>query len=121
MTLKLTKVKAGALGTIGTFSYNGQVLCFSLQGEDFLPPETYPLIYTYSPKFKRYTYELEVFHHTGIRFHPANLISELNGCIAPCANFELRQNKLYGVNSREMLGHLEDLIRKEKITKLLTE
>lgn len=73
--------------------------CFSLELPDrgnksnisCIPMGSYKCIWSYSPRFKKYTYEiLEVPKRTGIRIHSANLAgdkekgfkAQLNGCIA---------------------------------------
>ncbi len=57
-----------------------------------IPEGTYPVIWTYSPRFKREMYLLVGTEpRAGIREHPANLMgdaskgykAQLNGCIAP--------------------------------------
>jgi hypothetical protein len=47
-----------------------------------IPTGKYPILYTYSPRFKRSMLELEVPNRKGIRIHAANRGSELRGCIA---------------------------------------
>lgn len=56
-----------------------------------IPTGTYRAIWSFSPRFKRYMYELaEVPNRAGIRIHSANLMGDdtkgykrqLNGCIA---------------------------------------
>lgn len=48
-----------------------------------IPPGEYKCKYTFSPRFLKYTYEvLNVPNRSGIRIHSANLVSQLNGCIA---------------------------------------
>lgn len=48
-----------------------------------IPAGTYKVSMTFSPRFKRPMYLLQdVPKRAGIRIHPANLASQLNGCIA---------------------------------------
>lgn len=50
-----------------------------------IPDGVYKVIWTYSPSFKEYLYEIEgVKSRSGIRIHKANVASQLKGCIAPC-------------------------------------
>lgn len=52
-----------------------------------IPPNTYNMVYTYSPRFKRNLWLVEnVEGRSGIRFHAANYHHQLNGCIAPGAS-----------------------------------
>lgn len=48
-----------------------------------IPAGTYTVRMTYSPRFKRYLYEVTGVHgRAGIRIHVANWAAELHGCIA---------------------------------------
>lgn len=54
------------------------------RNESCVPIGVYSLKWTYSPGFRRRTWELtDVPGRDGIRIHPANYIRELRGCIAP--------------------------------------
>lgn len=53
------------------------------QGVSCIPCGRYLVTWTMSPRFKRCTYEVQkVPHRSGIRIHPANYASQLEGCIA---------------------------------------
>ena len=53
-------------------------------GKSCVPIGTYPLVLEYSPRFKRELWELKkVPGRSESKLHPANLASELDGCIAP--------------------------------------
>lgn len=48
-----------------------------------IPLGSYRCVWTYSPRFKRMLYLVApVLGRSGVRIHPANLASQLNGCIA---------------------------------------
>lgn len=48
-----------------------------------IPAGKYKCLWTYSPRFKKRVYLVDaVPGRSGIRIHPANLASQLNGCIA---------------------------------------
>jgi len=48
-----------------------------------IPAGKYNCYWTYSPRFKKRVYLVDgVPNRSGIRIHPANLYSQLNGCIA---------------------------------------
>lgn len=52
-------------------------------GTSCIPAGTYTVKMTYSPRFKRYLYEVQdVPGRSGIRLHVANWAAELHGCIA---------------------------------------
>ena len=66
--------------------------CFTIEppwlgnavGKSCVPIGTYPLALEYSPRFKRELWELKkVPGRSESKLHPANLASELDGCIAP--------------------------------------
>ena len=57
-----------------------------------IPDGFYNVLKTYSPKFKTMLYEVRgVRGRAGIRIHPANYSSQLNGCIA--LGMEVRNKK----------------------------
>lgn len=48
-----------------------------------IPTGTYDVVYTFSPRFLKFTYEIKnVKNRSGIRIHSANYASQLNGCVA---------------------------------------
>lgn len=48
-----------------------------------IPKGTYEVVYSMSPSFKKFTYEIKnVPGRAGIRIHPANFTRQLLGCIA---------------------------------------
>lgn len=87
-----------------------------------IPVGVYRLAFTYSPRFERYMLEItDVPDRTGIRVHSANVVYELDGCIAPCTYFTLQNNILYGTLSRSALSTLESFVRSVGITQLAVE
>lgn len=49
-----------------------------------IPEGTYKVVKTYSPRFKKKLWLVKgVPGRSGIRFHPANFVRQLQGCIAP--------------------------------------
>lgn len=50
----------------------------------YVPAGTYPLVFEYSPRFKRKLWELkDVPNRSECKIHSANYWDQLNGCIAP--------------------------------------
>ena len=83
-----------------------------------IPDGSYPIHYTYSPKFKREMLELEVPHKKGIRIHSANRGSELRGCIAiGCLNVtdEISDQIYFSKDSTDMV---ESMLWNKKNLKL---
>lgn len=91
-----------------------------------IPEGVYPVIWSYSNRLKHNTFEiLNVPNRSGIRIHPANVISELLGCIAPCRfiskNTRHTDGKIYSYYanaSREALEILETKLPKEFILEI---
>lgn len=53
-----------------------------------IPKGVYECVWSFSPTFQRYTYELrKVPNRSGIRIHSANYVRELKGCIALGTSF----------------------------------
>jgi len=47
-----------------------------------IPAGEYDVVYTWSPSFKKFTYEImNVPKRSGIRIHPVNFVSGLRGCV----------------------------------------
>ena len=122
MDIELRRFPLSANGTIGQWYVDGQAICCTLElpWEDnkkdisCIPAGTYTLKHTYSPKFKRFTWEvLNVPNRTGIRLHTANEVSEIEGCIAPCMRLELRNGNFFGVNSKIALNKIESCLNVE--------
>jgi len=66
-----------------------------------IPEGIYPLRFTWSPKFKRFVWLIdEVPNRSGIRIHPANFWTQLNGCVAPGIRLkDLNKDGYYDVTS----------------------
>lgn len=66
----------------GRLFLRGVYLADTLENPDFLfPVGFYDLAWTYSPKFKKFTIEVSVDGRSGIRFHAANYVKDLKGCV----------------------------------------
>ena len=90
MRATLHRLEQGEEGTFGQLAA-GPLRLFSLElpwrsnapSISCIPPGAYGCILTLSPRFKRPLYLVgPVRGRSGIRVHPANLSSQLNGCIA---------------------------------------
>lgn len=96
-------------GTPGVITIDNVLLCHTLERPwldnqhdiSCIPTGTYSVTYNYSPHLEKLTWELlDVPGRTNIRIHPANLIGELLGCIAPCESITINNGSLFGANSR---------------------
>lgn len=66
-----------------------------------IPAGKYRCYWTYSPRFKRRMYLVDgVPGRAGIRIHPANIYSQLNGCIALGETLGVMGTKINGQPTR---------------------
>jgi len=84
-----------------------------------IPKGTYKVVYTFSPKFMKYTYEiLKVPKRSGIRIHSANYFHQINGCVALGSNLvDINvDGQLDTVNSRKTIEIFEKVMQKMPFT-----
>ena len=84
-----------------------------------IPKGTYTVKWTFSPRFMKYTYEIQgVPKRSGIRIHSANYARQLNGCIALGNQFSDidKDGKLDVINSRATIRAFEELLNKQDFT-----
>lgn len=84
-----------------------------------IPTGTYNGKWTFSPKFMRYTYEIQNVHaRSGIRMHPASFWSNLLGCISLGSGWsDLNRDKLPDLlNSKKTVEQFELLMNKKDFT-----
>lgn len=93
----LERFKYSDKSTIGEITLDGERICYSLElscrkgdegGRMAIPSGKYPILMTHSPKFGRKMPLIVVPGRSGIRFHPANDPSELDGCVAPGLKYD---------------------------------
>lgn len=103
LTIKLQRLETSPQGTFGLLKIDGHSF-YSLElpwrdnapNVSCIPAGSYKSTMTYSPRFKRQMYLLEgVKGRAGVRIHPANLSSQLNGCLA----LGLRRGQIDGVKA----------------------
>lgn len=84
MTIKVQRKRKTIDGIIGTLSIdNNTFTCFTIENlEHAIPAGLYPVEFTYSPAFNRVMPLINVPGREAIRIHPANLPTQLLGCIA---------------------------------------
>lgn len=88
-----------------------------------IPYGTYPVVISYSPKFKKNLPEVQnVKHFTGIRIHTGNSIDDTAGCILP--GKEIAGDRV--LRSTEAFNELFQLIEKaigmgEEVTLTVTD
>ena len=100
MKLHLQRTERGDRYTMGRLAIDGEPFCDTLEptdrhleaatmrpeqkvfGQTAIPTGTYPVVLTYSPRFKRTLPLLKnVPHFEGIRIHPGNSAADTSGCI----------------------------------------
>ncbi len=113
---RLTRHEASAEGVFGTFEIGSRSF-FSLENFGMvISPGTYHCFFTRSPRFGKFTYELAVVGHSGVRIHSANLASQLEGCIALGEKLGKIENKKAILVSRPAISMLEFLLEREPFT-----
>jgi hypothetical protein len=108
MNLIVERRWLGDKETIGKLFINGVFFCYTLEdairenkipGETAIPYGTYPVILSYSPKFKRIMPEiLNVPNFTGIRIHSGITPEDTAGCLL--VGMERTETGLKGGTSR---------------------
>lgn len=85
MKLVLVRKWLNGEALIGQLFVDGQYECVILENATKrIPLGTYPVVISYSPRFGRELPLLcNVPDREGIRLHPANYPSQLEGCLAP--------------------------------------
>ena len=100
MKLDLQRTERGDRYTMGRLAIDGVAFCDTLEptdrhldaatmrpeqkiyGQTAIPTGTYPVVLTYSPRFKRTLPLIQnVPHFEGIRIHPGNTSADTAGCI----------------------------------------
>ena len=100
MKLDLQRTERGDRYTMGRLAIDGEPFCDTLEptdrhldaitmrpeqklyGQTAIPTGSYPVVLTYSPRFKRTLPLLKnVPHFEGIRIHPGNSATDTAGCI----------------------------------------
>ena len=100
MKLHLQRTERGDRYTMGRLAIDGEPFCDTLEptdrhleaatmrpeqkvfGQTAIPTGSYPVVLTYSPRFKRTLPLLKnVPHFEGIRIHPGNTSADTAGCI----------------------------------------
>lgn len=80
-----------------------------------IPKGTYNVVWSFSPKFMKYTYEIQnVTGRSGIRIHPANFFFSLQGCIA-------LGDSTSDINSDGTVDILNSTVTLDKFQKLLNK
>lgn len=123
----LTRNKDNGTETVGTLTASIGTTSFSCKTLELpwrdnqknissIPKGTYDVIYSFSPKFMKYTYEiLGVPNRSGIRIHSANFVSQLNGCVALGNALQdiNSDGQLDVINSRITISAFETLMNKK--------
>jgi hypothetical protein len=129
-TFTLTRTKDDGVQTLGNFT-NQYFFCQTLERTwnnnlpniSCIPKGTYICKYTFSPKFLKYTYELQnVKGRSGIRIHSGNYFFDIQGCILLGDSYSdiNKDGKVDVLNSRATIKTLEDLLEKEPFTLIIS-
>lgn len=129
-TVTITRKSDDRIQTLGILK-SQDFQCFSLErpwknNKPFIsciPKGTYTCKWTFSPKFLRYTYEIQnVQNRSGIRIHSANFYSQLLGCIALGNSYRdiNYDGKMDVLNSRITVAKFEQLMDKKDFTLVIS-
>lgn len=115
-----------ALGDLSYGSFNCKTLERSYKNNQpnisAIPTGVYEVKWTFSPRFMRYTYEVQnVPNRSGIRLHASNYWFSLNGCIALGDSYgNLNGDKQADLlNSKKTLTQFEQIMGKKPFTLII--
>lgn len=103
-------------GMLSIYSDNGNSAHFNTieNRTKAIDKGTYNLYNSYSPKFDRNLWSIDVDNRTGIRIHPANASWQLKGCVA----VGLYKYDNYIAESKHACGVLDRVLKKDKKYKI---
>jgi uncharacterized protein DUF5675 len=89
---------------------------WNAEGRSCVPVGRYPLVYEYSPKFKRELWELKDIPggRSEAKLHVANLATQLEGCIAPGLRLGAMDDKWCVLASAVALERLHAALAEQK-------
>ncbi len=127
MDLKVRRYDLGKNDTIGEFSINGKVECFTLEdevrkngekvyGETAIPYGTYKIGLRHSPKFSPvYGHEMlwikDVKNFEYVLIHPGNTEDDTHGCLLVGAIIGIVKGKRAILNSKSTYYRIYKIIR----------
>jgi hypothetical protein len=107
-------------GYINAINNEKSLFCYSLErGVDLrIPNGTYECVWTFSPKFLKYMYLVQVPNMSGIRIHGGNYWFDTTGCILLGDSFSdiNKDGKLDILNSKATVKKFEDFYNREPFT-----
>ena len=113
LNLELVTDGDTGISTYGRLFLDGKPQCYTLEdstknGYGYncgIPPGTYPVVWAYSPTFKKYTLRIQdVPHRYGILIHAGNTSKDCVGCIL-LGTIRLTKDRI--LNSRSAVSSLE--------------
>ena len=112
------------MGTFGKFVFDGNPICFTIEREwlnnihdiSCIPIGNYICSLHESPHFGEVYKVVDVPNRSDILIHPANIQSELRGCIAPGMSLGYYQDHWAVMNSRVALEHFMHFLGGEDFT-----
>jgi len=122
-TVTITRNGDDGVQTLGTLEYNWFV-CNTLERPwknnahniSCIPKGEYTVKWTFSPKFMRYTYEVQnVPKRSGIRFHLGNYFTDISGCFLLGNGYKdlNKDGRLDIINSTVTIKTFEQLLNKQ--------
>lgn len=107
--IELRTITSDERGTVSVIFVDDVICCWALelpwknnrQNISCVPAGEYPLVLEYSPRFNDVLWELkDVPGRSECKIHPANLLSQLSGCIAPGLDIKCGSNGYRTIQSR---------------------
>lgn len=122
-TVTITRNQDDGVQTLGTLEYEG-FKCNTLERPwknntiniSCIPKGEYTVKWTFSPKFMRYTYEVQsVPKRSGIRFHVGNYFTQIAGCFLLGSGYKdlNTDGRLDIINSTITIKQFETLLNKQ--------
>jgi hypothetical protein len=119
--ITITRINYAPTYTLGFIRYK-DFFCFTLEpaktvGKGCIACGVYIIVWEYSPKFKRYLWELKyVPNFSEIKVHSGSIPADTEGCIIPGFSFNSTDNKAFISNSGLAEKAFNKLCHEEKIT-----
>lgn len=120
MKLELIREEFTDKSTIGSLLVDGKFFCYTLEdrvrnekifGQTAIPYGTYPVLITYSPRFKtNMPLLINVPGYSGVRIHSGNKAEDTEGCIL----VGLKKAPDYIMESRKAYSLLFNLLKSQK-------
>ena len=120
MKLEIRRFAALYAAVMSELYLDGEFVSFGIEDtpdNGGIPPGTYQLQVTYSPKFHTQLPLILVPGRTGIRVHSGNTVADVTGCVMAVTAVTISEGKVFGSQSKTAMAKLLECIggRKEGV------